>query len=113
MERRRCQRMALVLEIELIHSLRHVGRFRTHDVASDGLFLEVPWLGIIPKDLVELQWSFGATSALVVHRSAGGIGLMFREFSLAPHLPWGHNGYDWISRHEAYPEPRCENIRSP
>ena len=115
MDRRRSFRQPVVLTLELIHRYRSLGHFTTGDVSLGGMFLVTPWLGIVPKDMVELCWYAPEPrilNGIVVHRSVKGLGLKVEDYpleALLRHAAQSHTEHstgDAVAEAPPYPSPR-------
>lgn len=86
MERRFGPREPVSLDIEIYRGQWKLGRFQSRDIGSEGMFVATKHPSLAFGELVTVRlisplseiegYTFGA---MVVHRSKGGVGLMFTD----------------------------------
>jgi anti-anti-sigma regulatory factor len=80
MDHRQSSRIPLTLEVDIAFRALPLGRFLTRNTSRDGMFLETGAANLKPGDVVDLQVHLShapqSISAVVVHRSRAGVGVM-------------------------------------
>lgn len=88
MERRYGPRKPVSLDVEIYRGQCKLGRFKSRDIGFEGMFVATKHLGLDVGELVTVRLSLklklsdidGYTlRAVIIHRSNGGVGLMFAD----------------------------------
>jgi hypothetical protein len=86
-ERRYSPRVEGSLDVQISCRGERLGRYRTRNACFDGMFLETGQLDLQPSEILDLSLEANGSScsisAVVVHRSHRGIGVMLMEDCLA------------------------------
>ncbi len=88
MEHRYYPRLPALLEIDLYQRQRLLGRFNSHDISLDGLFVKTGPIGLERNDVIQLRIGIRSEKhwmqGIVVHTGSHGIGIMLDELNKEP-----------------------------
>lgn len=90
MENRFSVRKPAAVGVELYQGRSRVGRFKARNISLEGMFVETGPIDLYPSDLIDVTLTIDRertakheVRAVVVHHTAEGIGLMFRDYQPA------------------------------